>query len=98
MLSIIIPVYNEAESLRELHAEIDKTCTARQIERHVGDFFRNGLVLARGEIEVRSQRLVEIGNFGIERLAIAARGDFIRSGLRTQQDRRNIRLCHVQII
>jgi glycosyltransferase involved in cell wall biosynthesis len=35
MLSIIIPVYNEAESLRELHAEIDKTCAARQIEAEI---------------------------------------------------------------
>ncbi len=35
MLSIIIPVYNEAESLRELHAEIDKTCAGRQIDAEI---------------------------------------------------------------
>jgi glycosyltransferase involved in cell wall biosynthesis len=35
MLSIIIPVCNEAESLRELHAEIERTCTARQIEAEI---------------------------------------------------------------
>ena len=32
MLSIIIPVFNEAESLRELYSEIDRTCSSRQIE------------------------------------------------------------------
>lgn len=30
MLSIIIPVLNEAESLEQLHAEIDRACAARQ--------------------------------------------------------------------
>jgi glycosyltransferase involved in cell wall biosynthesis len=35
MLSIIIPVYNEAESLRELHAEIDQTCAGRQIDAEI---------------------------------------------------------------
>ncbi len=32
MLSIIIPAFNESESLRQLHGEIDATCAARQIE------------------------------------------------------------------
>jgi glycosyltransferase involved in cell wall biosynthesis len=35
MLSIIIPVYNEAQSLRVLHAEIDATCAARQMEAEI---------------------------------------------------------------
>lgn len=32
MISILIPVLNEAASLRELHAEIEKVCAERQIE------------------------------------------------------------------
>jgi len=32
MLSIIIPVFNEADSLRALHSEIERMCSARQIE------------------------------------------------------------------
>jgi len=35
MLSIIIPAYNEAESLRQLHGEIDRTCAAREIEAEI---------------------------------------------------------------
>jgi glycosyltransferase involved in cell wall biosynthesis len=35
MLSIIIPVFNEAESLRELYSEIDRTCAAGQIEAEI---------------------------------------------------------------
>jgi glycosyltransferase involved in cell wall biosynthesis len=35
MLSIIIPVFNEAESLCELHFEIDRVCSACQIEAEV---------------------------------------------------------------
>ncbi len=35
MLSIIIPVFNEAESLRELHGEIDRVCSARQFEAEI---------------------------------------------------------------
>jgi glycosyltransferase involved in cell wall biosynthesis len=35
MLSIIIPVYNEADSLRELHAEIDRVCQAQNIPAEV---------------------------------------------------------------
>lgn len=35
MLSIIIPVYNEADSLRELHAEIDRVCQAQNIAAEV---------------------------------------------------------------
>jgi glycosyltransferase involved in cell wall biosynthesis len=35
MLSIIIPAYNEAESLRELHGEIDRSCAAREIEAEI---------------------------------------------------------------
>ena len=31
MLSIIVPVFNEAESLRQLHTEIDQVCRTRQI-------------------------------------------------------------------
>jgi glycosyltransferase involved in cell wall biosynthesis len=31
MLSIIIPAFNEADSLRELHSEIDRVCSANQI-------------------------------------------------------------------
>ena len=32
MLSILIPVFNEADSLRELHSEIDAVCSSRQID------------------------------------------------------------------
>ncbi len=32
MLSIIVPVFNEAESLRQLHFEIDETCSVRKID------------------------------------------------------------------
>jgi glycosyltransferase involved in cell wall biosynthesis len=35
MLSIIIPVYNEADSLRELHREIGETCAANEIDVEV---------------------------------------------------------------
>lgn len=35
MLSILIPVFNEADSLRELHSEINGVCSARQIEAEV---------------------------------------------------------------
>ncbi|MBI5760955.1 MAG: glycosyltransferase family 2 protein [Planctomycetales bacterium] len=35
MLSIIIPVYNEADSLRELHAEIDRVCQAQNIAAEI---------------------------------------------------------------
>lgn len=35
MLSIIIPVFNEADSLRELYSEIDRMCSARQIETEI---------------------------------------------------------------
>jgi glycosyltransferase involved in cell wall biosynthesis len=35
MLSIIIPVFNEADSLRELHSEIGVTCSAKQIEAEI---------------------------------------------------------------
>ena len=35
MLSIIVPVYNEEESLRELHREIRESCEAGQIEFEV---------------------------------------------------------------
>src|SRR5262245_51288076 len=35
MLSIIIPAFNEAESLRQLHGEIDRTCAARKIEGEI---------------------------------------------------------------
>lgn len=35
MLSIIIPVFNEAESLRELHAEIGRTCAARPLDAEI---------------------------------------------------------------
>src|SRR5579872_1962492 len=32
MLSFIIPVFNEAESLAELHSEIDRICSSQQID------------------------------------------------------------------
>jgi glycosyltransferase involved in cell wall biosynthesis len=32
MLSILIPVFNEAESLRELHSEIDAVCSSKRID------------------------------------------------------------------
>lgn len=35
MLSIIIPVYNEADSLRELHAEIDRVCQTGNVAAEV---------------------------------------------------------------
>ena len=35
MLSIIVPVFNEADSLRELHAEINGMCSARNLEAEI---------------------------------------------------------------
>jgi glycosyltransferase involved in cell wall biosynthesis len=35
MLSIVIPVYNEADSLRELHGEIGRVCSERNIDAEI---------------------------------------------------------------
>src|SRR5271169_1075411 len=70
MLSIIIPVYNEAESLRELYGEIDKTCVARQIEAEivfVDDGSSDGSWTIVQELAARDRRVTGIRfrrNFG----------------------------------
>jgi glycosyltransferase involved in cell wall biosynthesis len=70
MLSIIIPAFNEAESLRELHSEIDRVCSARQIDAEmifVDDGSTDGTWaavrdLAAGDRRVRGVRFRR--NFG----------------------------------
>jgi glycosyltransferase involved in cell wall biosynthesis len=60
MLSIIIPAFNEADSLRELHSEIDQVCSARQIEAElifVDDGSTDGTWGAVRELASRDKRV-----------------------------------------
>jgi len=87
MLSILIPVFNEAESLRELHSEIDRACAGRGLEAEI-IFIDDGSLdrtweticaLAAGDKRVRGIRFRR--NFGkAAALAAgmqAARGDIL---------------------
>ncbi|HLJ09787.1 MAG TPA: glycosyltransferase family 2 protein [Planctomycetaceae bacterium] len=87
MLSIIIPVFNEAESLRELYSEIDRTCSSRQIEAEfmfVDDGSTDGSWNALTELASRDPRVRGIRfrrNFGkaaaLSAGMQAAQGDLI---------------------
>ena len=60
MLSIIIPAFNEADSLRELHSEIDRVCSTRQIEAEiifVDDGSTDGTWGAVRELAARDHRV-----------------------------------------
>ena len=87
MLSIIIPAFNEAESLRELHSEIDRTCSARQIEAEivfVDDGSTDGTWAVLRELAARDSRVRGVRfrrNFGkaaaLSAGMQAARGELI---------------------
>lgn len=70
MLSIIIPVLNEAESLPQLHAEIDGVCRDRQLDAEivfVDDGSTDGTWRVIGELRGRDPRVSGIRfrrNFG----------------------------------
>jgi glycosyltransferase involved in cell wall biosynthesis len=87
MLSIIIPVFNETDSLRELHAEIDRVCQSGPIDAEVvfiDDGSTDGSWVAIEELSKSDKRVSGIRfrrNFGkaaaLSAGMLAARGDLI---------------------